>query len=352
MGLPVGGEGFIPGCFGGLPGGARVPSRINILGNLKGRLVPVQGPARGVRGAFAQRRTVAGGGIGLGRAEADMGMADDQAGTGKVRAGLGQGFVQGLAVVPVNGADNLPAVGTEARAHVFAEPCVDLAVNGNAVGVIKHNEFAQAPGPGQGAGLVRDAFHQASVAAEGIGAVVHHRLFRGIELGGQHAFGQSHAHGRGNALAQRTGGHFHAGRQAALGMPRRLGAPLAEILDFLNGKIIAGEMEHRVLEHGGVPVGKQPGLAGLCLKPCRQRASAMSAMPRGAPGWPERDFSMASMARARMALAHCLRVGMTLFPWRYGLALDAACRQARAARRPGRTARPSAAFIKAARRAS
>ncbi len=79
----------------------------------------------------------------------------------------------------------------------------------------------------------------------------------------------------------------------------------------------------------------------------------MSAMPRGAPGWPERDFSMASMARARMALAHCLRVGMALFlSWRYGLECGATARQTRAARKPGRSASPRAAFMKAARRAS
>ena len=57
----------------------------------------------------------------------------------------------------------------------------------------------------------------------------------------------------------------------------------------------------------------QRGLAGLCRSTCRQRASAMSAMPSGAPGCPERAFSMASTARIRRALAHCLRVGMKRF---------------------------------------
>ena len=33
----------------------------------------------------------------------------------------------------------------------------------------------------------------------------------------------------------------------------------------------------------------------------RQRTSAISAMPLGAPGWPELAFCTASMARARMA---------------------------------------------------
>ena len=120
---------------------------------------------------------------------------------------------------------------------------------------------------------MRNALHQAAVAAEGVGAVVHHRVLRGVELDGQQAFGQGHAHSRGNALAQRAGGHFHTGGQATLGMARRLRAPLAEILDFLNGEIIAREMEHRVLEHGGMPVGQheavavQPaGIGGIVLE--------------------------------------------------------------------------------------
>ncbi len=39
----------------------------------------------------------------------------------------------------------------------------------------------------------------------------------------------------------------------------------------------------------------------------------MSAMPMGAPGWPELAFWTASMDRARMALARSRRVGMKGF---------------------------------------
>src|SRR5487761_2286755 len=47
----------------------------------------------------------------------------------------------------------------------------------------------------------------------------------------------------------------------------------------------------------------QWGLAGLCLRWRPQSATAISAMPMGAPGWPELAFCTASMASARMALA-------------------------------------------------
>src|SRR5574343_466336 len=45
------------------------------------------------------------------------------------------------------------------------------------------------------------------------------------------------------------------------------------------------------------------GLLGLWRRWRAQRATAMSAIPMGAPGWPELACWTASMARARMALA-------------------------------------------------
>ena len=53
-----------------------------------------------------------------------------------------------------------------------------------------------------------------------------------------------------------------------------------------------------------------PGSAGLCFRKPRHKDSAILAMPRGAPGWPDPDFSMASMASARRALASSERVGI------------------------------------------
>src|SRR5690606_19643803 len=44
-------------------------------------------------------------------------------------------------------------------------------------------------------------------------------------------------------------------------------------------------------------------LAGLCRMKPRHNTSAISAIPMGAPGWPELAFWTASMLRARMALA-------------------------------------------------
>src|SRR5450631_1464388 len=54
----------------------------------------------------------------------------------------------------------------------------------------------------------------------------------------------------------------------------------------------------------------QAGLPGLNLSTSRHSTSAMSAIPIGAPGWPELAFWTASIDKARMALARSRRVGI------------------------------------------
>ena len=50
----------------------------------------------------------------------------------------------------------------------------------------------------------------------------------------------------------------------------------------------------------------QRGSAGLCFKCFRHNTSAISAIPIGAPGWPDLDFSTASIDKKRIALAKVL----------------------------------------------
>src|SRR5690554_3769160 len=50
-----------------------------------------------------------------------------------------------------------------------------------------------------------------------------------------------------------------------------------------------------------------PGFTGLCRRKSFHSTSAISAMPMGAPGWPDLAFWTASMERARMALASSKR---------------------------------------------
>ena len=252
----VGVETGLPFGFGLLAGFTGVPGGGDVVRHGERGLMPFQGGTGGGGHVHAQGRAVTGGGVGLGGTETDVGLADDEAGMLGVSAGFGQGGVQGPGIMAVHGADDLPAVGLVAGGHVFGEPAVDLAVDGDAVGVVQGDELAQAPHAGQGAGFVGHAFHEAAVTEEHVSVVVDDRVFGGVEAGGQHLFGQGHAHGGRDALTQGTGGHFHAGGHVAFGMAGGAGAQLAEVADVVHAQVVAGEVQHGIEQHGGVTVGQ------------------------------------------------------------------------------------------------
>jgi hypothetical protein len=92
-------------------------------------------------------------------------------------------------------------------------------------------------------------------------------------------------------LAQRAGGGLDPQMHFALRVTGGLGAELAEILDLLHGQGIAGQVQHRIQQHGRVAVRQheavavdQVGFPGLNLSTSRHSTSAMSAIPIGAPG--------------------------------------------------------------------
>ena len=72
-----------------------------------------------------------------------------------------------------------------------------------------------------------DALHHAAVAQEHIGVMVDDGVAGTIEGGGQRALRQRHAHGVGEALAQRTGGGLDPEMHFALRMARRFSSPTA-----------------------------------------------------------------------------------------------------------------------------
>ena len=76
-----------------------------------------------------------------------------------------------------------------------------------------------------------------------------------VELRGQGAFGDGHADGIGQALAQGSGRGLYAGGIAVLGVARCFRMKLAEIPQFLHGQVVAGEVQDGIQQHGTVAVG-------------------------------------------------------------------------------------------------
>jgi hypothetical protein len=241
---------------------ARVPGLVDFLRDLEGREHPAHVRAGGGDLGVAQRRAVHVVGAGLvGRAHADARLAADQGRPRGFGLGLVDGGVEGLGVMAVHVGDDLPAVGFEAARRVVGEPAFDVAVDGDAVVVPEGGQLAQAPGAGERAGLVRDAFHQAAVAEEGVGAVVDDLVAGPVELGGEQFFRHGHADGVGDALAERAGGGLDARRVAVLGVARRLRVQLAELLDVVDADVVAGQVQQGVDEHRAVAVGEHEAVA-------------------------------------------------------------------------------------------
>ena len=72
------------------------------------------------------------------------------------------------------------------------------------------------------------------------------------------------ADGGGEALAQRTGGHFDARSQAVFRMTRGTGVGAAtEVLQIVQGQAVAGEVQLDVLGEGGVATGKNEAIAAF-----------------------------------------------------------------------------------------
>ena len=155
----------------------------------------------------------------------------------------------------------MPAARFKTGGRVVAEPLVDVAVDGNAVVVIHHDELAEAESPGEGTGLLRQPFHEASVAEEHVCVVIDNGEAVAVELGGEQFFSHSHAHGGGKALSERPGGGFHADGVLIFRMARRLGAVLTEGLQVVHRQPIAEQVQKRIDQHGAVPAGEHEAVA-------------------------------------------------------------------------------------------
>ena len=70
-----------------------------------------------------------------------------------------------------------------------------------------------------------------------------------------------HADGVGEALPQRSGGDFDAGRVAALGVAGREAAPLPELLDVVQRQVVTGQVQQRVQQHRAMAGGEHEAVA-------------------------------------------------------------------------------------------
>ena len=302
----VGGKTRIPVGFCRLALGLGVPVGVHRLRNFKRCVRPLDGLARELDFFRTERFAVGLGGVGAVRAAlANVGPANDQR---RVLGGL-LGFCNGAgdarSIMAVDRAQHIPAVADKAQRRVVGKPGRHLAVDRNAVVVVQRNQLVQLPGTGQGCGFVADTFHQAAVAHEHIGVVIHHRMAFAVELLGQQLFSQRHADGIGNALAERARSGFHAGRDAVFGVARSLAVQLAEILQLLHRQLVAGQVQQGINQHRTVAVGQHKAVAVEPLRIARAVLQVLAPQGNGHVRHAHRGSGMAGIGL--LNCVHCER---------------------------------------------
>ena len=190
-----------------------------------------------------------------------MGADQDQRGPGRLCARRSERRVERIEIVAVGHVDRLPAVGFEALRAVLGERHVDAGREGDRVVVVEADQLAELQVARERRRFRRDAFHQIAVAGDNPGSVVNDGVARAVVARGKVRFGDGHADRVRETLAERAGRDLDAGSVAALGMARRLAAPLTKLLDVVEREVVAGDMEQAVQEGRSVPCGEHEAVA-------------------------------------------------------------------------------------------
>ncbi len=194
------------------------------------------------------------------RTKTDDGFAADQRRPVALARRL-ERYLDFVGVMAVDVANHLPAVGLEAARGVIGKPAMDFAVDGDAVVIVESDQLVQRQGARERAHFMADAFHQAAITHEYIGVVVDDLVPVAVELRRHDFLGQGEAHGIRQPLPQRPGGGLDACGVAELRVTGGLAVQLAEVLEVVDGQVIAGQMQQRVDQHRAVAVGQHEAVA-------------------------------------------------------------------------------------------
>jgi hypothetical protein len=200
----------------------------------------------------AERRAVRLEAVLLRGTEAEMGADEDQGRPRRVGFGGLQRRIDRVDVVAVVDGDRLPPVGLEALRAILGKRHVGAGRERHRVVVVEADQLAEAEVARRARRLRGDAFHQVAVADDRPGAVVEQHVAVAVVARRQMRLGDRHADGVGEPLAERAGGDLDAFGVAALGMARRLAAPLAELLDVLERERVARHVQQAVEQRRAV----------------------------------------------------------------------------------------------------
>ena len=177
-----------------------------------------------------------------------------------IRARGGERRIHRTDVHPVDFLD-VPPVGGEPRADILRECDVGGGGERDLIRVVEHDQPAEMQIAGERRRLGTHPLHHVAIAREDVGVVVDDLVPGSIERRSEPSLRHCEPHGVPESLAERTGGDFDAGRDAALRMAGRLAPPLPEMLQILDADVVAGEMEEAVQQRAAVTRGQHEPVA-------------------------------------------------------------------------------------------
>ena len=189
----------------------------------------------------------------VGRSEADVRADDDQRRPVRLRSGGFHGSPERVHVVGrITYVLHVPAVGPETACGVVGVREVRGSVDRDPVVIIEYDQLSETQVPGERAGFVRGPLHEVTVAAHHVREMIDDGVRRPIVHGSEVRLRHRHPDCRHDPLSERSRGGLDSCRQPMLGVPRCSAVPLAELADFLQGKVVAAEIQHSVQEHRGM----------------------------------------------------------------------------------------------------
>ena len=182
------------------------------------------------------------GALDLGDAFADHGAAHDHVRLTLGGLGMVVGGEDGVHVVAVDLLD-VPAVGLVAGGHILALADVEHGVEGNVVGVEEEDQVVESEMPCKRGGLAGNTFLKATVSAEDYDMVVEDGVLGCVEAGRRHLLRHGDTDAVGHALAEGAGGCLDPRSLVELGMAGGDAVELTELLELVERKIKAGQVE-------------------------------------------------------------------------------------------------------------
>src|SRR6476469_185526 len=131
-------------------------------------------------------------------------------------------------VIGIADAQNVPAVGEKTRGHVFGERDVRVPFDADVIVVPNPAEIIQTEMTGERGSFGSNAFHHATVTADGVDVVVEDFKTWFVVSVGEPLLGDGHADAGCDTLSERAGGGFHSRDPMIFRMAGRLAIELAK----------------------------------------------------------------------------------------------------------------------------